>query len=121
MKLISAVIFFLITSITFGQDFQERHPELSEFVETINSRLPTYETISLENEEFIENMTDGGGILKGYFLGNEIQKIVIWVGVSNGKYEFDYYFRNSKLFYMVESFKQFCHMMRIQTLGTILP
>jgi len=66
-----------------------------------------YEERVLTNEEFLDNMTDGGGVLKGYYLKGQLEKISISVGLSYGQSSFDYYFENEKLFYILETFKQF--------------
>ncbi|NMM50924.1 hypothetical protein, partial [Marinigracilibium pacificum] len=102
------IISFISLSIK-GQGFHDRHPELSKFAKNIDSQLGSYKSVKLENEEFLENMTDGGGILKGYFSGDKIVKIELRTGVSNGKYEFDYYFKESELYYIVESFKRYSY------------
>jgi len=67
----------------------------------------TYEKRILTNEEFLDNMTDGGGELKGYYSKGQLKKISLWVGLSYGRSIFDYYFDNGKLIYIHETFKQF--------------
>ncbi|WP_282125540.1 hypothetical protein [Marinifilum flexuosum] len=66
-----------------------------------------YEEKILTNEEFLDNMTDGGGELKAYYLKGQIDKISLWLGLSYGISTYDYYFENEKLFYIHETFKQF--------------
>ncbi len=109
MKLFFVNILIIITGSAFGQGFNERHPEVRTFTESVDGKLQTYSQVILDNDEFMEQMTDGGGRLTGYFSGNEVRKINVTVGVSYGKYEFDYYFKNSKLYYIVESFKQYAY------------
>ncbi|WKV14031.1 hypothetical protein [Marivirga harenae] len=109
MKIILFTITFFVSLSINGQGLHDRHPELSKFAKNIDNQLESYKSVILENEEFLENMTDGGGILKGYFSGDKIVKIELWAGVSNGKHEFDYYFKDSELYYIVESFKRYSY------------
>lgn len=67
----------------------------------------SYEEKILTNEEFLDNMTDGGGELKAYYSKDQIDKISLWLGLSYGISTYDYYFENEKLFYIHETFKQF--------------
>ncbi|NOU60431.1 hypothetical protein [Marinifilum caeruleilacunae] len=66
-----------------------------------------YEERILTNEEFMDNMTDGGGELIGYYSNGQIEKVSLWVGLSYGISTYDYYFENETLIYVHETFKQF--------------
>ena len=67
----------------------------------------TLKKISLENEEFLENMTDGGGELTGFFIKDSIVKIVEWIEISYGNRTREFYFKNGKLFFVYEKFDSF--------------
>lgn len=57
----------------------------------------------------MEQMTDGGGELTGYFTNGEIQKMEIRVGLSYGISEFEFFYKDSKLYFVLETFKQFMY------------
>jgi hypothetical protein len=63
--------------------------------------------VILENEEFLENMTDGGGELSGYFMKGQIKKVRQWVGLSNGNETKEFYFKNGQLIFVYEKFDSF--------------
>ena len=61
-----------------------------------------YEIRTLENEEFLERMTDGGGELIGFVKNGQVVKIVSRVGVSSCAYITEYYFDRSGLTFVQE-------------------
>jgi hypothetical protein len=61
----------------------------------------------LSNEEFLENMPDGGGELTGYFKKDSIVKIVEWIGLSYGNRTREFYFKNNKPFFVYEKLESF--------------
>lgn len=63
--------------------------------------------VTLENEEFLENMTDGGGELTGYFKKGQIKRVRQWVGLSNGNETTEFYFKNGHLIFVYEKFASF--------------
>ena len=65
------------------------------------------DSIYLENEDFMEHMTDGGGSVTGYFAGDRLLKINQWVGLSYGIIEQDFYFDGEELIYVSEHEKNF--------------
>ncbi|MEQ9168247.1 MAG: hypothetical protein RLO12_18455 [Fulvivirga sp.] len=109
MRIILLLFLFIVSASTYGQGFFERHPQLSKYTEAINQQLNSYKTVTLKNGEFLENLTDGGGTLIGYFSGKELVKIELEVGISYGKYQYDYYFKDSELYYIVETFNQYSY------------
>ncbi|MFZ7143949.1 MAG: hypothetical protein ACO1G6_01290 [Bacteroidota bacterium] len=54
-----------------------------ELIAKIESDTLNYTVKTLENEEFMEHATDGGGSLTGYFKSGELRKIISWVGLSS--------------------------------------
>jgi len=67
----------------------------------------TLKVIKLENEEFLQNVTDGGGILIGYFKNNDLCKIKLWIGLSYGVREFEYYLKNDLVSFIYEKENDF--------------
>ena len=82
----------------------------------VNEKRKTYDQINassslkkitLENEDFLETMTDGGGELVGYYNKDVLVKIKEWVGLSQGNRTRFYYFKDNQLFLVVEKFNAF--------------
>ena len=78
-------------------------------VQRVNA-VKDYELRTLENEEFLAQMTDGGGELTGYVKGGELVKMVSWVGVSSCVFVTEYYFDHSKLVFVQEQGSEFAYV-----------
>ncbi len=76
-----------------------------DFQEINNDRSLAKKT--LDGEEFLENIPDGGAELTGYYKNNEIVKAVEWIGLSYGNRTREFYFKNEKLFFVYEKFQSF--------------
>jgi len=63
--------------------------------------------VTLENEEFLTNMTDGGGELTGFYKNKEVKKIYEWIGLSNGISVKEFYFDKGQLIFVYEKFDSF--------------
>ena len=74
--------------------------------QSINSNK-TLTKKTLNNEEFMENMTDGGGELTAYYKKDSIVKIFEWIGLSYGNRTREFYFKSNKLFFVYEKFESF--------------
>jgi uncharacterized protein (DUF2164 family) len=66
-----------------------------------------YEIKILNNEEFLDHMTDGGGQLTGHFKNEGIHKIVEKLGFSYGVVTYEYYFLDKKLIMIHETEEYF--------------
>lgn len=64
-------------------------------------------SITLQNEEFLENMTDGGGELTAFYKKNRIYKIYQSVGISYGVGITEYYYSKDKLMFVREKFNAY--------------
>ena len=71
---------------------------IREVVEQINKDT-VYQKRTLDNEQFLEQMTDGGGQLTGYFKNKQLVKIVEWVGLSSCISLYEYYLQNGLLIF----------------------
>ena len=107
-KTLATFILFLFLSIfSFGQGIMEKYPKIEERKERINKN-DSLKTITLENEEFLEQMTDGGGELIGYYDQNKkIKKIKLTIYESTGIRNFTFYLENENPILIEEKFKQF--------------
>jgi hypothetical protein len=63
-------------------------------------RLTNLEVKTLENEQFLKQMTDGGGDLTGMLKNGELVKIIERVGLSSCVMITEYYFQNSQLVFV---------------------
>lgn len=65
------------------------------------------DSIELQNEEFKDNMTDGGGSLTEYFHDEKLVEVKVWGGLSWGVMQNIYYFKYEKLMYVLETEDEF--------------
>ena len=102
-------LFFLgtvILIVSFAQTKDEQIKLIRKKFETINKDT-TLKKVVLENEEFLSNMTDGGGKLTGFYKNKEIKKIYEWIGLSNGISIKEFYFDKGQLIFVYEKFDSF--------------
>ena len=102
-------LFFLSTfflTVSFAQSKNEQIKQIRKTFEIINKNT-TLRKVTLENEEFLINVTDGGGELTGFYKGTEIKKINEWIGLSNGISIKEFYFDNGQLMFVYEKFDSF--------------
>lgn len=78
-------------------------------VQAINAEKD-YEVRTLENDEFLEYTTDGGGELKGFVKDGELVKIVRWIGLSSCVIITEYYFDRSQLIFVREQGLEFAYV-----------
>lgn len=95
-------------SAGFGQGNNRQIKTIRKQFQTINNDH-TLKMIVLENEEFLTNMTDGGGKLTGFYKGTEIKKIYEWIGLSNGISIKEFYFDKGELIFVYEKFSSFIY------------
>jgi hypothetical protein len=93
------------SSFLFGQT-HARVNSVRQWVEKINNDT-LYTVKKLENEQWMEQMTDGGGELTGYFKDGQLVKIVEWVGLSSCISIYEYYFHNNSLIFVYGEEKDF--------------
>lgn len=94
-------VLLLLVSLTincFGQS-DERINSIRKIVEQLNKDT-TYTTKTLDNEQWMEHTTDGGGQLTGYFKNGQLVKVVKWVGLSSCVTNFEYYLQNNSLIFV---------------------
>lgn len=74
----------------------EKIKHIQDVFKTVN-KTSNLKIVKLENEEFLENMTDGGAELTGFFKRDSLIKIKEWVGMSYGSIGIEYYFEKHNL------------------------
>lgn len=107
MKKVILILLFLVVNKTYSQGFHERNPTVLNEIEKIESTKKYWKEVELDSSELLEHSPSEGAELSGYFLNNKIQKIVCEAFISHGQYENTYYFKNEKLFFVVEKFLQY--------------
>ena len=111
MKRKTKHIFFLLLgtlflTVSFAQTRDEQIKLIRKKFEAINKDT-TLRRVTLENEEFLVNIPDGGGELTGFYKNKEIKKIYEWIGLSNGISIKEFYFDNGQLIFVYEKFDLF--------------
>ena len=97
MKTIYTLILLLFCTLAFAQTDRAVN-KIRQAVEQINKDTG-HTTKTLDNEQFLEHMTDGGGKLTGYFKNGRLVKIVEWIGLSSCINITEYYLQDNKLIF----------------------
>ena len=109
-KIAKHIVLFLLGTIIFSVSFAQTKDEQIKLIrkkfEIINKDT-TLGKVTLETEEFLTNMTDGGGELTGFYKNKEIKKIHEWIGLSNGISIKEFYFDKGQLIFVYEKFDSF--------------
>ncbi|AHM59223.1 hypothetical protein D770_04780 [Flammeovirgaceae bacterium 311] len=92
----------------YSQGFTDRHKDVFERVEQINA-VQDNDTIALEYQEELWQITEGGGVLVGSYKEGNLVKMVLRSYLSSGINTFSYYFSDGELFFVNEVFDQFHH------------
>jgi len=96
----STAIFILTTTLTvsfltaLGQDKARIVSDIRKEFKIINNDT-TLKKVVLNDEEFLDHTTDGGGQLTGFYKEGQLRKIVSWIGLSNGNEIFDFFSRTA--------------------------
>jgi hypothetical protein len=108
MKGISIIILALLFTLTAqGQGLIDKYPEIQTEKKKIDQN-DSLNIIQMENEEFLEQMTNGGGELKGFYdLNGSFRKIEVTVFISHGVQEHTFYLQNETPILVDDRFRQF--------------
>lgn len=109
------ILTFLLSSlITYSQGTNTNIDNIRQVVEQIN-KDSGYSKMVLNNEEFMEEPTDGGGELTGYFKNGHLVKIVEWIGLSSCISITEYYVQSRKLIFAYTQEKDFAYNANVNT------
>ncbi len=97
MKTYIVSIFFLWSYILSAQT-DKSVASIRKTIIEINKDT-TYALKTLENEQFLNNMTDGGGKLTGYFKDGRLIKVVEQIGLYSCKMTSEYYLKDNLLIF----------------------
>jgi hypothetical protein len=106
MRVLLIALFLFFNFISYSQTKEGVIKNIRQQFQLINADK-TLKRVVLENEEFLENVPDGGGELKGFFRHDSLVKIIEWIGLSYGNRIREYYFINGNLFFAFEKFESF--------------
>lgn len=107
---LSLLIFLMINASgnVYSQDTKALIENIKEEIESIH--LDTaLKSVTLQNEEFLQNMTDGGGELTGFYKGKQIYRIYRSIGISYGVGLSEFYYRKNKLIFIREKFNSYVY------------
>lgn len=104
--IISVILLLAILTIVQGQTKDGTTKDIGEKFHRINSDSG-YLIKTLENEQFLEHVTDGGGTLTGYFKNGQIKKITERIGLSSCIKTFEFYFWDGELIFVYEKEEDF--------------
>lgn len=106
--MIVGFLIFILTSCSFSQNKKEIIENIRDIIETIHSDT-ALKSVTLQNQEFLQNTTDGGGELTGFFKGKRIYRIYQSIGISNGVEIMEFYYWKKKLIFVRERFNSYIY------------
>jgi hypothetical protein len=115
ITLISSVFLLFCFSLVAAQDQQLVIRQIRKECNAINTDK-VMKKVVLNNEDFLDQMPDGGGRLTGFYQKGIVKKIVCWIGLSFGTETAEYYFKNNKLIFVYEQFNTFVFDKKTQQL-----
>lgn len=95
-KLFIVFIALVLSAFTQKDELKQLKKDIIEI-----DKYKNYQKIILNNEEFMMQMTDGGGSLTGYFRDGKLLKIEEDIFLSQCRVTSQYYFKDGKLFFAV--------------------
>jgi hypothetical protein len=98
MRTLSTLTFLLFGLFAFAQADNAKIIKIRKAVEQIN-KDSGYTVKKLSDEEFLEQATDNGGQLSGYFKNGQLVKMVEWIGLSSCVNVTEYYLQNNQLIF----------------------
>jgi hypothetical protein len=101
-------LFVCYAASTTGQSIPGDIAHIKEVYLNINSH-GHLKKVTMDDEEFLDQSTDGGAALTGYFAKDSLLKITSWIGLSYGIQQIDFYFENSNLLFCLVTELHFKH------------
>ncbi len=112
MKLLKYIFIFFqllqISNYIYSQDKQELIEKIKEEIESIHLDT-TLKIITLQNNEFLDHMPEGGGELTGFYKGKRICRIYRSIGISHGVGISEFYYKKNKLIFVREKFNSYVY------------
>jgi hypothetical protein len=116
MKTFYTLTFVLFCTVTLAQTDNSLN-KIRKTVEQTN-KDKSLTTKTLDNEQFLQQTTDGGGQLTGYFKNGQLVKIIEWVGLSSCIDITEYYLKDDKLIFVYSQGKELQYIDSIATFNS---
>ncbi len=94
----------LLPSFALAQTKETQIKVIRQAFQQINSD-PNLKKVVLDSEAFMEQTTDGGGELTGFYKDGQLVKIIEWIGLSDGNRVVEFYLKDGELFFVYGQFK----------------
>ena len=107
MKSIFTLMLLFFWLHTFAQTDSSIINKIDKTVKRINDHIGSYTTKTLDEEEFTEIVTDGGGQVTGYFKNRQLVKMEEFIGLSICINLTTYYLKDNKLIFTYMQGKMF--------------
>jgi len=111
IKFISLTLFSIFT---LAQSYSQNTPDKSAVIAHIKqvyrqvNDYKHYKVVNIDDaEEFLGHGTDNGGSLTGYYKGDSLKKIVLWVGLSNRVVQQEFYFDKGRIVFVYSTDKTY--------------
>lgn len=110
MRFANTLFLFIFSGLTLCAQVKENSiAQIRKRVNEINNAKGLIVKV-LKNEEFLEQIPDGGGELKGYSKNGRLVKIVEWIGLSSCVQTTEYYLQDGKLMFVYIQGRDFEHL-----------
>ena len=113
MKTLLACLFAFFCTLAIAQSDNSIN-KIQLIIKQIN-KDSSYRTKILDNEQFLEEIPDGGGQLTGYFKNGQLVKIVEFIGFSSCINITEYYLKDNKLIFIYIKGKEFKYVDSLAT------
>ncbi len=113
MKIILSVLLVIfIVSAGRAQTVSQKIAKIRDEVEKINNGKG-YKIVTLSNEQFLDEMTDGGGELMGYYKNGELVKIDEKIYLSSCIHSTTYFVKQNELIFAYTQGKEWFYDKRL--------
>jgi len=101
-KIILSLLFILcFANLSHTQTKEQSIRDIRKKFALINTDS-SFTKITMDNEEFLEHSTCNGAEISGFFKGDDLKRVELFVGKSNGVQKTEYYYWNNKLFFVYQ-------------------
>lgn len=105
-KMMITALILVLAQIPYGQTRPQVLETIRKQFQAINADAHL-EKLELSGEDFLDEATDGGAQLTGFFKKDSLVKMVAWIGISYGNRTQEFYLQDGKLFFAYVKFEAF--------------
>ncbi len=103
---ITILLICLFANFATAQTEQELIKEIRKHYKWVNSQKD-FVPVVLNNQDFLDQATDNGATMTGYYKNNKLYKIIETVGISYAVITSEYYFWSGELFFIYHTEKAY--------------